>query len=73
MVVTFPNAVVARVEIESGQAAVAIGAVDVSDRDGAPARDLVIMDDFIYGEPHAASAATRPGSLFGAARAQVKR
>ena len=28
-------------------------AADVSDRDHGPARDLVIMDDFIYGEPRA--------------------
>ena len=47
----FPAAVVARVEIISGQAAVEGSAVDVDDLDGAPARDLVIMDDFIFGEP----------------------
>jgi hypothetical protein len=55
--VVYPTAVVARVEIESGQAAVAVGAVDVSDRDGGKARDLVIMDDFIYGEPTATAGA----------------
>jgi hypothetical protein len=54
--VTFPTAVVARVEIESGQGAVAVGATDVSDRNQGPARDLVIMDDFIYGEPQGVSA-----------------
>jgi len=56
--VTFPTAVVARVEIESGRGAVAVGAVDISDRDKA-ARDLVIMDDFIYGEPQAVSGAVQ--------------
>jgi hypothetical protein len=78
--VVFPTARVASVEIRSGQAPVAAGARDVSnrrgdddddddavlgvglatasddDRDhhGARRRDLVIMDDFIYGEPIAA-------------------
>lgn len=68
--VTFPTAVVARVEIESGQAAVAVGAVDVSDRDRGPARDLVIMDDFIYGEPQAITAATGSTSLSASRTAQ---
>ena len=49
--VKFAEAVVARVEIESGQAAVEPTAIDVDDRLETPARDLVIMDDFIYGEP----------------------
>lgn len=49
--VKFPTAVVARVEIVSGHGAVAVGATDVDDRDHGPASDLVIMDDFIYGEP----------------------
>ena len=78
--VVFPTARVASVEIKSGQAPVAAGAVDVGnhrhgdgdddDRAGSPQglaatdhdddghhvrpRDLVIMDDFIYGEPIAA-------------------
>ena len=71
--VTFPTAVVARVEIESGQAAVAVGAVDVDDRDRGIARDLVIMDDFIYGEPQAVTGTTRPLSPFGSPTAQVVR
>src|SRR5262245_36405161 len=49
--VRFPAAVVARVEIKSGQAAVSPEASDLNDRDHEPATDLVIMDDFIYGEP----------------------
>jgi hypothetical protein len=53
--VMFLGASVARVEIESGQAAVSADAIDVSDRDRGPARDLVIMDDFIFGEPTAAT------------------
>jgi hypothetical protein len=49
--VSFPSAIVARVEIESGKGAVAVGAVDVTDDGDGEGRDLVIMDDFIYGEP----------------------
>jgi hypothetical protein len=68
--VVFHDAVVARVEIKSGDAAVSPTAVDISDsvrgrrhglededddgdrdRDGRRGTDLVIMDDFIYGEP----------------------
>jgi len=67
--VVFPRAIVARVEIRSGDAAIAPGATDVSDlrrsnddrgddtrddRRGEHSHDLVIMDDFIYGEPIAA-------------------
>ena len=44
----FPTAIVARVRITSGEAPVGPGAVDVSI--GGPS-DLVVMDDFIYGEP----------------------
>jgi hypothetical protein len=89
--VTFPNAVVARVEIRSGEAAVvtsgpALAALarmsgrgdgdkdddgdDDGDHDHRRKPDLVIMDDFIYGEPIAAStgstaavAASTGGSL----------
>ena len=60
--VTYPTAIVARVEIESGQGAVAIGATDVSNRNQAPATDLVIMDDFIYGEPVIVSDIAQPGT-----------
>jgi len=49
----FPTAIVARVEITSGHGAVGADATDIDDRDREPARDLVIMDDFIYGEPTA--------------------
>jgi len=54
--VSFPTAVVARVEIQSGQGVIAVGSSDFSDRDREPATDLVIMDDFIYGEPVASGA-----------------
>jgi len=53
--VAFPKPIVARVEIVSGQAAIDGDAIDVDDRDHGPARDLVIMDDFIFGEPIATS------------------
>lgn len=49
--VTFPAAVVARVEIRSGQVAITGRNKDISAGGGA---DLVVMDDFISGEPHAA-------------------
>lgn len=49
--VVFADAIVARVEIQSGKGAVAAGATDVDDQNQGPASDLVIMDDFIYGEP----------------------
>jgi hypothetical protein len=49
--VRFPEPIVARVEIVSGQAALGPESFDVSSRDRGPARDLVIMDDFLYGEP----------------------
>jgi hypothetical protein len=60
--VTFPTAVVARVEIESGRGAVAAGATDIDDRNFGKASDLVIMDDFIYGEPQAAAESAVLGS-----------
>lgn len=47
--ITFDRAVVARVRILSGQAAISGRNVDVSDRGE---DDLVAMDDFISGEPH---------------------
>jgi len=46
---------VARVEIVSGRGSVTVGATDIDDRDHGPAADLVIMDDFIYGEPRIVS------------------
>jgi hypothetical protein len=52
--VQFPSLLVAAVDIRSGLGPLGPDAADVSDRDHGPARDLVIMDDFIYGEPRAA-------------------
>jgi hypothetical protein len=49
--VKFPQPVVARVEIISGKGALGSESFDVSSRNDGPARDLAIMDDFIYGEP----------------------
>jgi len=51
--VQFPTPLVAAIEIRSGHGPLGPDAADVSARDHAPARDLVIMDDFIYGEPRA--------------------
>jgi hypothetical protein len=51
--VAFDSPVIASVEITSGKGPLGSDADDVSDRDHGPARDLVIMDDFIYGEPRA--------------------
>ena len=45
--VVFPSAVVARVRITSGNAALAAGATDQN----GDTRDVVAMDDFLYGEP----------------------
>lgn len=56
--VQFQTPIVARVEIESGQAAISRDATEVDERDRERARDLVIMDDFIYGEPIAVSGET---------------
>ena len=47
----FQTPIVARVEIESGEVAVDGNATDVDSSDREGARDLVIMDDFLYGEP----------------------
>jgi hypothetical protein len=54
--VEFPESIIARVEILSGQAALGPESFDISSRTQGPARDLVIMDDFVYGEPIAAPA-----------------
>lgn len=51
--VAFSSPVIAGVEITSGKGPLGSDAADVSDRDQGPARDLVVMDDFIYGEPRA--------------------
>ncbi len=45
--ISFPTAVIARVRITSGNTAPGAGATD---QNGAT-RDVVVMDDFIYGEP----------------------
>ena len=52
--VRFASLIVAAVEIRSGHGPLGADAADVSDRAYGPARDLVVMDDFIYGEPRAA-------------------
>lgn len=49
--VAFDSPVINRVEIKSGKGVLGSGLADVSDRDHEGARDLVVMDDFIYGEP----------------------
>jgi hypothetical protein len=54
--VMYPEPIVASVEIVSGQAALGPESFDVSNHDHGPIRDLVIMDDFLYGEPRAISA-----------------
>lgn len=46
----FDRSVVARVRIKSGESALGPGILDVSDGGRA---DLVVMDDFLYGEPKA--------------------
>jgi hypothetical protein len=48
--VAFDSAIVARVLITAGQAAIDAGLADVTDGGN---RDLVVTDDFLYGEPQA--------------------
>jgi hypothetical protein len=48
--VAFDSAIVARVVITSGQAAIDAGVEDLTDGGN---RDLVVTDDFLYGEPRA--------------------
>lgn len=47
--VVFKDPIVARVVINSGQAPLATGVLDVSDGGN---RDLVVFDDLLFGEPH---------------------
>lgn len=56
--VAFPDPIVARVEILSGLKALGPESFDVSSGNRGPVQDLVIMDDFIYGEPIATQAET---------------
>lgn len=49
--VAFDTPAIARVQIKSGKGSLGSSLADVSDRDREGARDLVVMDDFIYGEP----------------------
>lgn len=49
---TFASPVVARVRLTLGQAALGAGVLDVAD---GGASDLVVVDDFLYGEPQAAA------------------
>ena len=51
--VAFDTPVITRVEIKSGKGPLGSTLADVSDRNHQGARDLVVMDDFIYGEPRA--------------------
>lgn len=51
--VQFPAPLVTAIDIQSGHGPLGPDATDVSDRDHGPARDRVIMDDFVYGEPRA--------------------
>ena len=48
--VAFDSAIVARVVITAGQAAIDAGLEDLTD---GGTRDLVVTDDFLYGEPQA--------------------
>jgi len=92
--VRFESALVASVEIRSGQAAVVTDGIDLGDRVLAPGRghgtkddddgdddgdrgeghhrspDLVIMDDFIYGEPIAITVESAPSLSVNASGAQ---
>jgi hypothetical protein len=47
--VKFDTAIIARVRIRSGESAIAVGVKDAS---AGGAADLVVMDNFLYGEPH---------------------
>jgi hypothetical protein len=56
--VRFPDPIVARVDILSGFAPLGAESFDVSSGHVGPIRDLVIMDDFLYGEPVTVRGAT---------------
>lgn len=47
----FDSPIVARVRIIAGESPLSATAIDIAHGSGKP--DLVVMDDFIYGEPHA--------------------
>lgn len=57
--VSFTDAIVSRVRITSGNAALGAG---ITDQNG-NTRDLVVMDDFIYGEPTAAAVVPEPATV----------
>ncbi len=56
----FDSAVVARVLITSGDAALDAGLIDVS---AGGTKDLVVMDDFVYGEPQPGSGGSGAGPV----------
>jgi hypothetical protein len=56
--VSFADAIVSRVRITSGNSALGAGVLDGN------GVDLVVMDDFIYGEPQALSTVPEPATLW---------
>jgi len=61
--VMFAEPMVARVEILSGQGVLGADSFDISSVTRGPARDLAIMDDFLYGEPIEIHAETSTATL----------
>ena len=57
--ISFANAVISRVRITSGNTALAPGATD-----GISGRDVVVMDDFIYGEPRITAVVPEPATIW---------
>lgn len=57
--VTFASALVSRVRITLGNTALAAGATDQN----GSTRDVVVLDDFIYGEPMSVSTVPEPASI----------